>query len=42
MAKCAEEFLRLLDNTQEDGHALDVETLGLDVVNDALAINGKR
>ena len=42
MAKGAEEFLRLLDNTQEDGHALDVETLGLDVVNDALAINGKR
>ena len=41
MAKGAEEFLRLLDNTQEYGHDFDVELLGLDIMNDAFAIIGK-
>ena len=41
MAKGAEEFLRLLDNTQEYGHGFDVELLGMDVMNDAFAIIGK-
>ena len=41
MAKGAEEFLRLLDNTQEYGHGFDVELLGLNVMNDAFAIIGK-
>ena len=41
MAKGAEEFLRLLDNTQEYGHGFDVELAGLYVMNDALAVIGK-
>ena len=41
MAKRAEEFLRLLDNTQEYGHGFDVELPGLNVMNDAFAIIGK-
>lgn len=36
------DFLRLLDEVEEDGHGFDVEALGMDVVNDALAIIGKR
>ena len=41
MAKGAEEFLRLLDDTQEYGHGFDVELAGLYVMNDALAVIGK-
>ena len=41
MAKCAEEFLRLLDDAQEYGHGFDVELPGLNVMNDAFAIIGK-
>ena len=41
MAKGAEEFLRLLDNTQEYGHGFDVELPGLNVMNDAFAKIGK-
>ena len=41
MAKGAEEFLSLLDNTQEYGHGFDVELPGLNVMNDAFAIIGK-
>ena len=32
MAKGAEEFLRLLNNTQEYGHGFDVELAGLYVI----------
>jgi len=41
MAKGTEEFLRLLDDTQEYGHGFDVELAGLYVMNDALAVIGK-
>ena len=41
MAKGTEEFLRLLDDTQEYGHGFDIELAGLYVMNDALAIIGK-
>jgi hypothetical protein len=41
MAKGTEEFLRFLDDTQEDGHGFDVELAGLYIMNDALAIIGK-
>ena len=41
MAKCAEEFLRLLDDAQEYGHGFDVELPVLNVMNDAFAIIGK-
>jgi hypothetical protein len=38
MAKCAEEFLTFLDDTQEYGHGFDIELAGLNVMNDAFAI----
>ena len=41
MSKGAEEFLRLLDDTQEYGHGFDVELARLYVMNDALAVIGK-
>jgi hypothetical protein len=41
MAKGAEEFLRLLDDTQEYGHGFNVELAGLYVMNDTLAVIGK-
>ncbi len=41
MSEGTEEFLRLLDNTQEYGHGFDVELACLYVMNDALAIIGK-
>jgi hypothetical protein len=38
MSKGAEEFMRLLDYTQEYGHGFDIELSGMDVMNDAFAI----
>ena len=40
VAQGAEEFLRLLNEVEEDGHAFNVEMFGLDVEDDALAIAG--
>ena len=40
VAQGTEEFLRLLNEVEKDGHAFNVEMFGLDVEDDALAIAG--